>query len=70
LTLTGQRLEDKETKEENDHRRERSFGKFHRSFTLPAAVDSEKIVATYKAGVIEVKIPKPEQQKPKEIEIK
>jgi HSP20 family protein len=70
LTLRGERAEDKETKEENYYRRERSFGKFHRSFTLPAAVDSEKIVATYKAGVLEVKIPKPEEQKPKEIEIK
>jgi HSP20 family protein len=70
LTLKGERTEDRETKEENYYRQERRSGKFHRSFTLPAVIDPGNAVAKYKAGVLEVKIPKTEEQKPKEIEIK
>lgn len=70
LTLKGERTEEKEIKEENYYRQERRSGKFHRSFTLPAVIDPEKVVASYKAGVLEVKIPRPEEQKPKQIDIK
>ena len=70
LTLKGERNEDKEVKAENYYRRERCFGRFQRSFNLPAAVDPEKIVASYKDGVLKVKITKPEEKKPKQIEIK
>ena len=70
LTLKGERTEEKEIKEENYYRRERRSGKFHRSFTLPAVIDPEKVVASYKAGVLEVTIPRPEEQKPKQIDIK
>jgi HSP20 family protein len=70
LTLKGERTEEKEIKEENYHRHERRSGRFHRSFTLPAIIDPEKVVASYKAGVLEVKIPMPEEHKPKQIDIK
>ncbi|MGD2188005.1 MAG: Hsp20/alpha crystallin family protein [Desulfobacterales bacterium] len=71
LTLKGERTEEKkEIKEENYYRQERRSGKFHRSFTLPAVIDPGKIVASYKAGVLEVKISKPEEQRPKQIDIK
>jgi HSP20 family protein len=70
LTLDGERTEDKEIKEENYYLQERRSGKFHRSFTLPAAIRPEKVVATYRAGVLEIKIPKPEEQKPKQVDIR
>lgn len=70
LTLKGKRTEEKEIQERNYYRRERRSGKFHRSFTLPAVIDPVKVVASYKAGMLEVKIPKPEEQTPKQIDIK
>ena len=70
LSLKGERTEDRAIKEENYYRQERRSGKFHRSFTLPAVIDPEKVVARYKAGVLEVKIAKPEEQKPNQVDIK
>ena len=70
LTLEGVRTEDAEIKEENYYRRERRFGKFRRSLTMPAEIHPEKGVATYKAGVLEIKIPKPEELKPKQVDIR
>jgi HSP20 family protein len=69
LTLEGERSEENEMKKENYYCRERSFGKFHRSFTLPAAIDSEKVNAAFKDGVLRVEIPMPEEQKPKKIAV-
>ena len=69
LTLKGERSYENEVKEENYYRKERSFGKFQRSFTLPAEVDSEKIKADYKDGVLKIEIPKPEKEKPKKISV-
>ena len=69
LTLKGERSYENEVKEENYHRKERAFGKFHRSFTLPAGYDPEKINADYKDGVLKIEIPKPEEQKPKKITV-
>ena len=70
LTLEGIRIEDRGIKEKNYYRRERRSGKFRRSFTLPAAIRPEKVVATYKTGVLEIKIPMPEEQKPRQVDIK
>jgi HSP20 family protein len=70
LSLKGQREFDKEVKEDNYYRRERSFGSFQRSFTLPDVVDVEKIKANFKDGVLEIEIPKLEEKKPKQIEVK
>ncbi len=69
LTLSGERSADKEVKEDSYYRRERTFGRFERSFTLPGEVDPEKIAAEYKDGVLKIVVPKPEEQKPKQITI-
>ncbi len=69
LTLRGERSYEDEVKEEKYHRKERAFGKFHRSFTLPEGLDHDKIEADYKDGVLKIEIPKPEEKKPKKITI-
>src|SRR5215831_8497026 len=69
LTLRGERKFEKETKEENYQRIERSYGNFSRSFSIPATVDEEKIRADYKDGVLKIVMPKKEQAKPKQIKI-
>ena len=69
LTLKGERNLENEKKEENYYRRERSFGKFERAFTLPTGLNPEKIKADYKDGVLKIEIPKPEKEKPKQITV-
>ena len=71
LTISGEKKEEKEVKEENYHRRERSFGSFRRSFTLPTAVDEAKIAASFKDGVMTIDLPKSKaaQKKAKKITI-
>jgi HSP20 family protein len=69
LTLRGERKFEKETKEENYHRIERSYGNFSRSFSIPATVDEENIRADYKDGVLKIILPKKEQARPKQIKI-
>ncbi|UCF83736.1 MAG: Hsp20/alpha crystallin family protein [Desulfobacteraceae bacterium] len=69
LTLSGERSYENEVKEENYHRKERAFGKFHRSFTLPDGLNTDKIDADYKDGVLKIEIPKPEEKKPKKIAV-
>ena len=70
LIIEGQRTEDRKIKVKNYYRKERRSGKFHRSFTLPAVSRPEKVVATYKAGVLVIKISKPDEQKPKQVDIR
>jgi HSP20 family protein len=69
LTLRGERKLEREVKEESYHRMERSYGAFHRSFTLPGSVDEEKISARMKNGVLEIHLPKKEAAKPKQIKV-
>lgn len=69
LTLSGERNYDNEVKEENYYRRERTFGRFKRAFNLPADVNEDLIKADFKDGVLKVEIPKPEEQKPKQITV-
>jgi HSP20 family protein len=69
LSLEGERKFEKESGEENYHRVERSYGKFVRSFTIPANVDNEKIAASFHNGVLTVELPKREETKPKAIKI-
>ena len=69
LTLKGERKVENEVKEEKYYRRERSFGKFQRSFHLPAEVNADKIEAEFKDGVLKVEIPKPEGHLPKKIAV-
>ena len=69
LTLKGERRFEKETKQENYHRIERSYGGFSRAFSIPAIVDDEKIRADYKDGILKIALPKKEQAKHKQIKI-
>lgn len=69
LTIRGERRFEPKVERENFHRVERSYGAFSRSFTLATAVDSEKIQAHYKNGVLSITLPKVEQAKPKRIQI-
>ena len=69
LTLRGERKFDSDVKKEGYHRVERAYGTFGRSFTLPTVVDTEKINAEYKDGVLRVTLPKREEAKAKQIAI-
>jgi HSP20 family protein len=69
LFLRGERRFEKEAKEENYHRVEREYGNFSRAFSLPAAVNGDKVTAEYKDGVLKVVLPKKEEIKPKPIKI-
>lgn len=69
LTLRGERRFDSEVKREDYHRVERSYGAFARSFSLPSMVNTEKIQAEYKDGILKVTLPKKEEAKPKQIAI-
>ena len=69
LTLKGERSYDNEANDNKYYRRERVFGKFERSFNLPDGLDTDKIKADYKDGLLRVEIPKPEEKKPKKITI-
>ena len=60
---------EKEVKEESYHRMERSYGSFHRSFTLPGSVDVDRIGAKMKNGVLEIHLPKKEAAKPRLIKV-
>jgi len=70
LTIKGEKKQEKEEKEENFHVIERSYGSFVRSIRLPKEVQSEKISASYKNGILKVTLPKSEEAKKKEIKIK
>jgi HSP20 family protein len=70
LTIKGERKSDNKIKEESYYRRETSFGKFERAFTLPVDVNSDQVKAEYKDGLLKIEIPKPEGQKPKQISIR
>jgi len=70
LTIKGEKKQEREEKEEDYHLIERSYGSFARSIQLPKGVQSDKIQATYKNGVLKVVLPKSEEAKKKEIKIK
>jgi HSP20 family protein len=69
LVLKGTKKFDSEVKDENYRRIERSYGTFHRSFTLPNTVDAAKVSADYKNGVLSVKLPFREEAKPRTINV-
>jgi HSP20 family protein len=69
LTLRGERKFESEVKREQYHRVERAYGTFSRSFTLPNVVDTEKIKAEFKDGLLRVTLPQREEAKPKQISI-
>lgn len=70
LTISGEKKEEKEKKDRNYHRLERRHGKFSRSFSFENDVLHDKIDANFKHGVLSIVLPKAEEVKPKEIEVK
>lgn len=69
LTVSGQRKAEHETRETGYYRVERASGSFRRSLSLPEGVDPEAIEANFDKGVLEVRIPKPDQRKPRKVAI-
>ncbi len=70
LQISGEKRQEEQQKDETYHRIERVYGTFCRTFTLPAVVDANKIQAIFKDGILRITLPKSEQAKPREIEIK
>jgi HSP20 family protein len=69
LIIRGERKRETEAKEDQYHRLERAYGRFERAFWLPTTVDAEQIQATFKDGVLELRLPKSPAAKPKQIPI-
>jgi HSP20 family protein len=69
LTVSGERKAEHESQNEGYYRVERAFGAFSRTLTLPKGIDAERVTAGFDRGVLEVRIPKPEERKPRRIEI-
>jgi len=69
LTVSGERERTSEHSNDRFYRFERRFGTFSRSVTLPQGVQEDAIQASYGNGVLEVRVPKPEEPKPKRIQI-
>lgn len=70
LTLSGEKRAEAEEKERRVHRTERVYGSFQRSFTLPEPIQADKVTASFKDGVLTVTVPKSEEAKPRQIEVK
>jgi HSP20 family protein len=69
LSISGERQQQREEKGKRQHRMERSYGSFFRSFTLPEAADEQKIDASYHEGVLTIHLPKNPQMEPKALEV-
>jgi HSP20 family protein len=69
LTVHGERKFEKDEKEENYRRVERQYGSFARTFTLPNTLDTESVTANYDKGVLNIKLPKKAEAKPKQIKV-
>jgi HSP20 family protein len=69
LTVSAEREKTEETSEDRYYRFERRFGSFSRAIGLPQGIDEEQINASYRDGVLEIRVPKPVQQKPRRIEL-
>lgn len=70
LTIKGEKKKSEEVKEKDYYRSERAYGAFTRSLALPAEVNAEKVRATFKNGILEIHLPKTEEAKKKEIQVK
>src|SRR5262245_14769030 len=70
LTIKGEKRKEEEVKEKNYYRSERSFGSFVRTLELPTDVHGDKVKATFKDGILEVRLPKTEEAEKKEIKVK
>ncbi len=69
LTVSGERKAELEEKHEGYYRLERAFGAFARSLTLPDGIDADAVTASFDNGVLEVRIPKPAETKPRRVQI-
>jgi HSP20 family protein len=69
LTIRGERKHDESIRRDRYQRFERSYGAFSRSFTIPSTIDAERIAATYKDGVLTVRLPQRDEAKPKQIAV-
>jgi HSP20 family protein len=69
LTLRGERKREEKQSNESLHRIERAYGSFERSFTLGLPVRADQVKASYKDGVLEVRVPKADEAKPRDIEV-
>ena len=69
LTLSGEKRRDESIQEDSYHRLERHYGTFVRTFSLPSHVDTSRVEARYKDGILEVVLPKLEEAKPKQIDV-
>lgn len=69
LTIKGRNVPEGDVPEDSFHRRERHYGPFARTITLPYNVDSDKVKATTNKGILTVELPRPETDKPRRIEI-
>jgi len=69
LTIKGEKKLATDLKEEHFHHIERRYGSFSRSFSLPRTVDSSKVAAEYKNGVLTVRLPLREEAKPRQIKV-
>jgi HSP20 family protein len=70
LTIKGEKKKEEEVKEKDYYRCERSYGSFLRTLELPKDVHADKVKAVFKNGVLEVRLPKTEEAKAKEIKVK
>jgi HSP20 family protein len=69
LTVSGERKSEHEESKQGYYRVERSSGSFRRTLTLPEGVDADSVKATFDRGVLEIRVPKPEQRKPRKVQI-
>jgi HSP20 family protein len=69
LTVSGERRDEQEHRGQGWHRVERTFGRFSRSLSLPEGVDADAVTASFDRGVLSIRVPKPEQRKPRRIQI-
>ena len=69
LTLKGERLLDPQIKDDHYYRKERNFGKFNRSFSLEEPIKPNLIKASFKEGVLTIEVPRPEEEKPKQVTV-
>lgn len=70
ITISGEKKMEKEVKKKDFYRCESSYGSFSRSFTLPSDVQTDKVKSTMKDGILEIRIPKTEEAKKKEVKVK
>lgn len=70
IVVSGERKQESEEKSSKYHRIERAYGRYYREFMLPEKIVEDKIEAKFKDGTLTVTIPKAEEAKPREIDIK